>query len=91
MCKSSKTCTKKMVKAEDNVNRLWTIDYKPGRHLVNVLEKGRHDFHFRRIKTSFRPKLKRLYDVLRCLYVDWEITLFNYLSSSKLLSSYQHE
>ena len=49
MCKSSKTCIKKKAKAEDNVNRLWTIDYKPGRHPVNVLEKGRYDFHFRPI------------------------------------------
>ena len=47
LCKSNKTCTKKMAKANDNLNRLLTIDYKPGRCLVTVLEEVRHNFHFR--------------------------------------------
>ena len=47
LCKSNKTCTKKMAKAKDNLNRLLTIDYKPGRCLVNILEKVHHNFHFR--------------------------------------------
>ena len=53
LCKSNKTCTKKMAKAKDNLNRLLTIDYKPGRCLVTVLEEVRSQL-------PFQTSLKRL-------------------------------
>ena len=38
-----------MAKAEGNLNRLGTIDYKPGRRLINVLQKVCHSFYVKPI------------------------------------------